>query len=168
MGMCNITRREQWHKHISDSDLGEKFKTTNRRKSDEKNNILKPLGTIEDMLTERNLRWGGHVARMKPYRMPRLLLTAWVNNKRPIGRPEQTFGHALKRSLVLRAKQIEKSFKPEEIINTRKADDIAEALRRTGKVKKEDRSKETWLDLAQDRKLWTSLVYELFHDRNDR
>ena len=68
------------------------------------------------MLTERNLRWGGHVARMKPYRMPRLLLTAWVNNKRPIGRPEQTFGHALKRSLVLRAKQIEKSFKPEEIM----------------------------------------------------
>ena len=167
-GMCNITRREQWHKHISDSDLREKFKTINRRKSDGKNNILKPLGTIEDMLTERNLRWGGHVARMKPDRMPRLLLTAWVNNKRPIGRPEQTFGHALKRSLVLRAKQIEKSFTPEEMIYTRKTSEIVEALRRTGYIYKKDRNKETWLDLAQDRKLWTSLVYELFHDRNDR
>ena len=54
------------------------------------------------------------------------------------------------------------------MIYTRKAHDIAEALMRTGRVKREDRNKETWLDLAQDRKIWTSLVYELFHDRNDR
>jgi hypothetical protein len=25
----------------------------------------------------------------------------------------------------------------------------------------------TWIDIAQDRKLWTSLVYELFHDAKD-
>ena len=53
------------------------------------------------------------------------------------------------------------------MIYTRKTSEIVEALRRTGYIYKKDRNKETWLDLAQDRKLWT-LVYELFHDRNDR
>ena len=32
-------------------------------------------------------------------RIPRQLLTAWVHNPRPIGRPAMTFGHTLQKAL---------------------------------------------------------------------
>ena len=62
---------------------------------------LKRLGleTIEFYYFTRMLRWAGHVARMPWHRTPRKLLTSWVKNKRPRGRPLFTFGHALKKAL---------------------------------------------------------------------
>ena len=35
----------------------------------------------------RQLRWIGHVSRMKWDRLPRKFLTAWCNHERPLGRP---------------------------------------------------------------------------------
>ena len=47
----------------------------------------------------RILRWAGHVARMPMTRIPRKLLTGWVANPRPLGRPYMAWGHTLKRAL---------------------------------------------------------------------
>ena len=57
---------------------------------------LKP---IYDYICSRTLRWAGHVARMGPDRLPRRFITAWVFHRRPRGRPQFTFGHALARHL---------------------------------------------------------------------
>ena len=38
------------------------------------------------------LRWAGHVSRMPIDRLPRMLLTGWVANPRPIGCPQMTWG----------------------------------------------------------------------------
>ena len=110
--------------------------TTNRRKGTKEKPIFKPLGTIEDMLTERNLRWAGHVARREETRLPRILLTAHVRRTRPIGRPEQTFAHGLKRSLNVRIRQIHEHLGPDDRIRGKNAYDIANALRFTGNLAK--------------------------------
>ena len=49
----------------------------------------------------RLLRWAGHIARMDMDRLPRKLLTGWVDNKRAQGHPFQTWGHTLKKALVI-------------------------------------------------------------------
>jgi hypothetical protein len=66
--------------------------------------LLERLGirTMEYYLTARTLRWAGHVARMDMDRLPRKLLTGWVDNKRPVGRPKLTYGHSLKKALKSR------------------------------------------------------------------
>jgi len=50
---------------------------------------------IEDIIAERQLRWMGKLSRMDGHRMPKQLLTAWCNNPRPRGRPQQTIRHCL-------------------------------------------------------------------------
>ena len=111
--------------------------TINRRKGGTKEDpIFKPLGTIKDMLTERNLRWAGHVARMEETRLPRVLLTSHVRNRRPPGRPEQTFAHGLKRSLNVRIRQIHEHLGPDDQIRGKNAYDVANALRFTGNLSK--------------------------------
>jgi exonuclease III len=81
--MCRVTMR-QVHKHrITTVSLLERL----------------GLETIEFYYFTRMLRWAGHVARMPWHRTPRKLLTSWVKNKRPRGRPLFTFGHALKKAL---------------------------------------------------------------------
>ena len=134
--MCNTTRYQQWRYHIRNRDMRKRFMTINRRKGTEENPIFKPLGTIEDMLTERNLRWAGHVARREETRLPRILLTAHVRRTRPIGRPEQTFAHGLKRSLNVRVRQIHEHLGPDDRIRGKNAYDIANALRFTGNLAK--------------------------------
>jgi hypothetical protein len=44
-------------------------------------------------------RWADHVSRMLMSRLPRLLLSAWVDRKRPQQLPQFTYGHGLKRDL---------------------------------------------------------------------
>jgi len=88
------------------------------------------------MLTERNLRWAGHVARREETRLPRILLTAHARHSRPIGRPEQTFAHGLKRSLRMRVRQIHEHLGQGDLIRGRNAYDIANALRFTGNLSK--------------------------------
>ena len=43
-------------------------------------------------------RWASNVARMPMARTPRKLLTGWVANPRPLGRPYMTWGHTLKKA----------------------------------------------------------------------
>ena len=45
------------------------------------------LKGIEVYVYRRQLRWIGHVSRMKWDRLPRKFLTAWCNHERPLGRP---------------------------------------------------------------------------------
>jgi hypothetical protein len=47
----------------------------------------------------RLLRWAGHVARMPMDRMPRKLLTGWVEHSRPVGCPKMTWGRTLNKTL---------------------------------------------------------------------
>ena len=88
--MCNISRKVQRKKRISSAELRKRMN----------------INSIEELITTRMMRWAGHVARMDWLkRTPRILLTGWVENRRPIGRPQTTFGHALKRCLRFRADQ---------------------------------------------------------------
>jgi len=81
--MCRVTR---WHtrKHrISNKVLRDRLK----------------METIDQYISERKLRWAGHVARMDHSRLPRKFLTSWVRHPRPVGRPQYTFGHSLNKTL---------------------------------------------------------------------
>ena len=53
---------------------------------------------ISSSRTKHQLRWAGHVARMKWHRLPRKLLSSWCNNKRPSGSPQMTYGRSLYRA----------------------------------------------------------------------
>jgi hypothetical protein len=57
------------------------------------------LEPFDFYLARRRLRWAGHVSRMPMSRLPRLLLSSWVDHKRPQQRPQFTYGHGLKRDL---------------------------------------------------------------------
>lgn len=50
-------------------------------------------------LNTRYIRWAGHVARMSPSRLPRRMLTAWVDNPRPRGKSCNGYGHWLEKEL---------------------------------------------------------------------
>ena len=57
------------------------------------------LKSIDTYITQRQLRWAGHVARMTYDRLPRKMLSSWVPNKRPRGAPEFTYGRGLYKAL---------------------------------------------------------------------
>jgi hypothetical protein len=63
--------------------------------------LLKQLGikSFDHYYHTRLLRWAGHVARMDMDRLPRKLLTAFVDNKRPRGGPAMTWGRTLNKAL---------------------------------------------------------------------
>jgi hypothetical protein len=48
------------------------------------------VGSVDSYYNCRLLRWAGHVARMPMDRMPRKLLTGWVEHARPAGCPQMT------------------------------------------------------------------------------
>ena len=127
------------------------------------------MNTVEEMITERVLRWAGHVARMRRGRLPRALLTGWVAAPRPTGRPEQTFGHALNNALKLRADQI-RAAGPTVMyaeLGTKyyfHAGELADSLERTRTLKKTERERR-WIDEAQNRGLWSAIVYKNFYLR---
>ena len=50
-------------------------------------------------LLQRRLNWAGHVYRMDFNRLPRKLLSSWVDHPRPRGRPQAHYGHGLARDL---------------------------------------------------------------------
>ena len=48
------------------------------------------IESLDSYYQRRLLRWEGHVSRMPIDRLPRVLLTWWVANPRPIGCPQMT------------------------------------------------------------------------------
>jgi hypothetical protein len=65
------------------------------------------IQTIETYIARRQLRWLGHVWRMPETRLPKKLLTAWLPQKRPVGRPELTCGQTVVRTRHVQLKRLE-------------------------------------------------------------
>ena len=57
------------------------------------------LQDIDTYITRRQLQWAGHVSRMEMHRLPRMMLSSWVRNKRPRGCPQFTYGRGLTKAL---------------------------------------------------------------------
>ena len=57
------------------------------------------IESLDTYYHRRLLRWAGHIARMPLSRAPRMFLTGWVANSRPIGCPQMTWGRTLKKAL---------------------------------------------------------------------
>ena len=74
--MCRITLTlsQSWQYHISNTDLQSRLY----------------IQSIDFYIASRTLRWLEHVIRMQPYRLPRLILTSWIQNPRPTGAPLTT------------------------------------------------------------------------------
>ena len=81
--MCRVTRKHTWEHHISSEQLRERL----------------GLDSIELYIHARQLRWLGHVRRMGPERLPRLMLSAWVAHKRPAGAPQFTYGRTIAKAM---------------------------------------------------------------------
>ena len=154
--MCHVSRHMQWQEKLK----GNRITTImlNKRVG---------LPPIKSLLACRQLRWAGHVARMEKTRGPRMLLTAFVQHNRPLGRPVQTFGHSLGKCLRLRANSMsEQQLKQpidihvgEDLVRIT-GQDLHDALKRTTKPVKKDVL--TWIDIAQDRDLWRMVVLNNF------
>ena len=55
---------------------------------------------LKQYLTKKkHLQWAGHVMRMDHHRLPRKIITSWVENPRPKGRPQMTYGQCLENNL---------------------------------------------------------------------
>ena len=81
--MCRVTLWHMREFHISQAELEARL----------------GLKALDFCLAQRRLRWAGHVYRMSFDRLPRRLLTAWVDHPRPRGRPQFHYGHGLARDL---------------------------------------------------------------------
>ena len=82
-GMCRVTR---WHtrKHkITTNELLKRLK----------------LKSMDAYVTKRHLQWAGHLARMPMERLPRKMMSCWIDSKRPVGCPSFTYGRGLNKSL---------------------------------------------------------------------
>ncbi len=77
--MCRVTMHQVWIHRITSDELYERI----------------GVKSIECCIRVRMLRWVGHEAHMNKTRLPRRLLTAWVENSRPIGGTEITYGSSL-------------------------------------------------------------------------
>jgi hypothetical protein len=54
---------------------------------------------IECYVSQRRVQWTGSVMRMKVDRLPRQLISSWVNHSRPVGRPLLNYGQSLDKDL---------------------------------------------------------------------
>ena len=70
--------------------------TEKRISSSQLLNDLK-LKPIETYIDQPQMRWDGHVSRMPWNQLPRMMLPAWCNSKRPKGAPQRTYGWNLKK-----------------------------------------------------------------------
>ena len=78
--MCRVTRWHNWKFHLRMCSLENRLN-------------VRPLGVY---LARRRLGWLGKVARMDfEKRLPRKLLSSWIPNKRPVGRPIASYGSGL-------------------------------------------------------------------------
>lgn len=81
--MCRVTRKHTWEHRISNEELRHRT----------------GLNTIDSYIVKRQLRWAGHVARMEMNRLPRMMMSCWIKNKRPRGCPKFTYGRGLVKAL---------------------------------------------------------------------
>ncbi len=81
--MCRITMARTMKHRITSKSLLERL----------------GVGSFERYYNRRLQRWAGHVARMSMDRMPRKLLTGWVEHARPLGCPQMTWGRALNKAV---------------------------------------------------------------------
>ena len=81
--ICGVTLFKTWKDHIKSSALNDRL----------------CIPGFEDGYRARLLRWAGEIARMPMDRLPRRLMTCWVANPRPRGRPHMTWGATLKKAL---------------------------------------------------------------------
>ena len=78
--MCRVSRWQTWQYRIRQGDLEQRVK----------------VHPLDFYLARRRLVWAGHVARMDfEQRIPRKLLSSWVNHDRRQGRPQKGYGHGL-------------------------------------------------------------------------
>ena len=81
--MARVTRRDTWRRRISTAKLCGEL----------------GLQSIDYYIARRQLGWLGHVSRMEFHRLPRRMLSSWVNHRRPRGSPNMTYGRAVKKAL---------------------------------------------------------------------
>ena len=109
----------------------------------------------------RLLRWGGHIVRMEKDRLPRMLMTSWVPNSRPIGCPRMTFGRTVKKALK-RLPDMWPNLPFDRPDNWDSLSDAAqEALLKAHGVKKRTHDVEMqthWITIAQDREAWKEII----------
>jgi hypothetical protein len=78
--MCRLTTWHQWKLHIHQHTMESRL----------------DVKCLDFYLAKRRLSWAGHLARMDfDERLPRKLLSGWIDSKRPRGRPQNGFAHAL-------------------------------------------------------------------------
>ena len=128
-----ITLHHSWKRRITSESLLKRCK----------------LMSMHDILKKKSLSWLGHVARMEPNRLPKLLTFAWVPHTRPVGRP--------KSSHLQRALRFIKSTIP--LIPPKIANDLK---RHTGtapwyRLASHD-DIANWHVVAQDRNSWKQIV----------
>jgi hypothetical protein len=58
------------------------------------------LRSLSSYLLVRRLRWLGRMVRMDEHRLPRQLLFCNLDSRRPVGRPQKTYGHAIRDDLI--------------------------------------------------------------------
>ena len=94
--------------------------------------ILNKFGIepIQEIVFSRQLHWLGKITRMSNKRMPRKMLTCWLNNRRRTGRPHTTIRHT-----------------------------YLDALKRIGILNKDDKFGKIsdWFPIAKDRITWESM-----------
>jgi hypothetical protein len=81
--MCRVTRKHTWKHSITDETLRQRLN----------------LHPVEFYIYGRQLIWLGKVTRMEMSRLPRQMLSSWVKNKRPVGRPRLTYGATVNKAL---------------------------------------------------------------------
>ena len=73
----------------------EALRITNEMVREEFNNIT----TMENMIKKRQIIWIGKLARLPENRLPRQLLSAWVQNPRKRGKPQLTLRNAMAKAI---------------------------------------------------------------------
>ena len=81
--MCRVTTAHTWLHRVTSEALEDRV----------------GLRSIECYVSQRRLQWVGSVMRMKVDRLPRQLISSWVNHSRPVGRPLLNYGQSLDKDL---------------------------------------------------------------------
>ena len=81
--MCRVTTAHTWLHRVTSEALEDRV----------------GLRSIECYVSQRRLQWIGSVMRMKVDRLPRQLVSSWVNHRRPLGRPLLNYGQSLDKDL---------------------------------------------------------------------